>query len=254
LQLTYHKTTLLYERLNKKTTGLDPLAVRTTPIVPGDPPLPIASTNDPRLSLDVEGTCRTRMGRTYFFLFSCQFENLAFRKGFGSAMNTALTSISIKKMVIFSLLSNLLMRWYPMTALGTLIFLLQILRLEGLPKPGYDFESTCRGPYSYISPIGLEGLTLDEANSTLYAMLQSATIQDGGNAKNTSRYTRLLAWDVSNPSKPTFQGRMGRPLPVNPKGTRWLVVRFNFVSNNVFLALSRDGDGRGGGDTTSKYK
>jgi len=56
LQLNYRNTTLLYERLNKKTTGLDPLAVRTTPILPGDPPLPIASINDPRLSLDIEGT------------------------------------------------------------------------------------------------------------------------------------------------------------------------------------------------------
>ena len=77
LQLAYHKTTLLYERLNKKTTGLDPLAVRTTPLVPGDPQLPIASTVDHRLSLDVEGTV-VNEDKSYVFLsfLKCLFGNI----------------------------------------------------------------------------------------------------------------------------------------------------------------------------------
>jgi hypothetical protein len=78
--------------------------------------------------LDVEGIV-INVSIPFFF---CQFENLALRKGFGLPINTAPTSTSIKKMVTFSLLSNLLMQWYPMTAQGTLIFLLQTLRLEGL--------------------------------------------------------------------------------------------------------------------------
>jgi hypothetical protein len=46
LQLAYDKTTLLYERLHKETTGLDSLAVR--PDVPGDPQVPITSSRDTR--------------------------------------------------------------------------------------------------------------------------------------------------------------------------------------------------------------
>jgi len=85
-------------------------------------------------------------------------------------------------------------------------------------------------------------------------MLQSATKQDGGNSKATSRYTRLFAWDVSNPSKPNFTGEWVVPLPVNHNGNTQACSEIQFVSNNVFLALSRDGDGRGGGDRKSKYK
>lgn len=60
LKVTYKKTTLLYERKNKKTTGLDPLSFRKAqfgnellPLL--DPILPIASKTDDRLVLDVEG-------------------------------------------------------------------------------------------------------------------------------------------------------------------------------------------------------
>ena len=63
LQLTYHKTILLDERQEKKTTGLDPLAVRPSG---DDPQVPIASTNDPRLSLDVEGTVENEDGSYVF--------------------------------------------------------------------------------------------------------------------------------------------------------------------------------------------
>jgi len=85
-------------------------------------------------------------------------------------------------------------------------------------------------------------------------MLQSATIQDGGSSKATSRYTRLFAWDVSTSSQPVFKGEWVVPLPVNSKGNTLGCSEIHFVSNNVFLALSRDGDGRGGGSTTSNYK
>jgi len=85
-------------------------------------------------------------------------------------------------------------------------------------------------------------------------MLQSAAIQDGGNSKATSRYTRLLAWDVSDPSHPVFKGEWVVPLPVNSAGNTLGCSEIHFVSNNVFLALSRDGDGNGGSSPTSKYK
>jgi len=45
------------------------------------------------------------------------------------------------------------------------------------------------------------------------------------------------------------------PLPVsNDKGKTRGCSEIAFVGNDIFLALSRDGDGRGGDDTKSKYK
>jgi hypothetical protein len=43
---------------------------------------------------------------------------------------------------------------------------------------------------------GFEGLTASPDGTTLYAMLQSAPLQDGGSDKTTNRYTRLLAYSV----------------------------------------------------------
>ena len=110
--------------------------------------------------------------------------------------------------------------------------------------------------YSSLLYISFENLTLDEATSNLYAMLQFTTIQDGGKSKATSHlYTGgLLAWDVSNPSNPVSKGEWIVPLPVNKGGSTLGFSEIYFVSDNVFLALSRDGDARRGGDIpTSKY-
>ena len=110
--------------------------------------------------------------------------------------------------------------------------------------PGYDIIAT-----------GFEGLTIDPTTQILYAMLQSATIQDGGSSKSTSRYTRLFAWNVLNTAgAATLVGEWVIPLPQNSKGNTLACSEIHFVGNGVFLALSRDGDGRGGGDNNSKYK
>ncbi len=60
LQLTYRSTLLYTERSNVQTSGLDPAAIRSAqsgfPSNPlADPPLPIASTSLPHLTLDLEG-------------------------------------------------------------------------------------------------------------------------------------------------------------------------------------------------------
>lgn len=103
--------------------------------------------------------------------------------------------------------------------------------------------------------LGFEGLTLDPDTNTLYAMLQSATIQDGGDDKSTSRFTRLFAFNVSNPSAtPPLVGEWIVPLPLSSKDNTEACSEIHFVSPGVFLALSRDGDGRGGDDNNSKYK
>jgi hypothetical protein len=86
-------------------------------------------------------------------------------------------------------------------------------------------------------------------------MTQSATIQDGGTSKATSRHARLLAYDISQPlQKVKLVGEWVVPLPLSSKGNSLPSSEMHFVSPGVFLALSRDGDGRGGDDTTSLYK
>jgi Esterase-like activity of phytase len=84
-------------------------------------------------------------------------------------------------------------------------------------------------------------------------MLQTPTFQDGA---QTSAFTRLLAYDVSNPDerRPKLVGEWAVPLPLTNKGKTLGASEIHFVKKNVFLALTRDGDGRGGSDTKSKYK
>jgi hypothetical protein len=102
---------------------------------------------------------------------------------------------------------------------------------------------------------GLEGLTTDASGKTLYALLQSATAQDGGLGSTTSRYTRLLAYDISNPRKrPELKGEWVVGLPLTKKGKTQAASEVHYVKENVFLTLARDGSGRGGSDNTSSYK
>ena len=79
LQVTYRNTVLSYERLHKKTSGLDPNATRPAQPLSNfipflDPQLPIISKADDRLVLDVEGlvanqdgTCVTLFLEVYSF-------------------------------------------------------------------------------------------------------------------------------------------------------------------------------------------
>lgn len=59
-EVTYLNTTLEYERNNTRSSGLDPTAIRGAqsgyPRVPSaDPQMPIASIQEPHLTLDIEG-------------------------------------------------------------------------------------------------------------------------------------------------------------------------------------------------------
>ncbi|EDR13260.1 uncharacterized protein LACBIDRAFT_308924 [Laccaria bicolor S238N-H82] len=102
---------------------------------------------------------------------------------------------------------------------------------------------------------GFEGLTYDDNTKTLYAMLQSATIQDGGSAKTTNRYTRLLAFNLANPIiTPKLVREWVVPLPQSSKRKAQACSEIHFISPGIFLALSRDGNGRGGDDAKSGYK
>lgn len=84
-------------------------------------------------------------------------------------------------------------------------------------------------------------------------MLQSAAIQDGGADKTTSRYTRLFAFDVKG-KKSSLVGEWVVPLPQSSKNNTRACSEIIFVGKDTFLALSRDGDGRGGDEIDSSYK
>ena len=99
-------------------------------------------------------------------------------------------------------------------------------------------------------------MTVSPDGRTLYALLQSATEQDGGSSKSTSRFTRLLAYDVSDALliRPRLIGEWVVPLPQDKKGNTLAQSETHFISPNVFFVLSRDGDGHGGNDDNSAYK
>lgn len=110
---------------------------------------------------------------------------------------------------------------------------------------------------------GFEGLTLDRTTSTLWALLQEATVQDGGSDKTTSRYARLLGYKLdlsnvvafiqSNPQpKPTHEYVV--ELPRSKKGNTRGASELHIIGDGHFLVLVRDGNGFGDTDSDSVYK
>ncbi|MBI5693301.1 MAG: esterase-like activity of phytase family protein [Verrucomicrobia bacterium] len=105
---------------------------------------------------------------------------------------------------------------------------------------------------------GFEGLTLSPDGTTLYALMQSALRQDGGEDGNSlRRYTRLVGYDISNPAAPVLRSEWILPLPLYLDGTTQQVASVgDFVALNgrQFLVLVRDGIGRGADRTASQYR
>ncbi|KIW78121.1 hypothetical protein Z517_07954 [Fonsecaea pedrosoi CBS 271.37] len=103
---------------------------------------------------------------------------------------------------------------------------------------------------------GLEGLTSSPDKKTLYALMQSALAQEGGDNSSTRRLTRLLEYDVSDPSSPIYKSEYMVPLPVFSNNT--LVAaqsELHYISPTQFLVLARDsGRGHGQSNSTSRYR
>jgi hypothetical protein len=97
---------------------------------------------------------------------------------------------------------------------------------------------------------GLEGLSVSPDGRTLFALLQSATRQDGGTGGTaaTRFNTRLLAYDISG-ATPVLRGHYVVQLPTFRSGANTLVAaqsEMYALSNTQFLVLARDsGNGRG---------
>ncbi|KAJ3797726.1 esterase-like activity of phytase-domain-containing protein [Lentinula aff. detonsa] len=231
LQLTYVDTILQFDRGGGNTSGLDALAVR--PAQSGfptdaisDPEMPIANETYQHLTIDAEGLIAASDG-TYWV-----------SDEYGPYV-------------------------YHFTANGSLIQTIQppeaFLPLDS--SGNVNFTSVVNPTTGRAGNTGFEGLTLDVENNILYTMLQAATIQDGGDDDESSLYTRMVAYNISNATltRPTLVGEWVVPLPVSTsKSKTRKCSEIHFVSENVFFALSRDGNGNGAGtsssDTTSKYK
>ncbi|KAI1798159.1 esterase-like activity of phytase-domain-containing protein [Ganoderma leucocontextum] len=217
LQLTYRDTLLYTERNGSKTTGLDALAVRPATAV--DPPLPEAPSSD-HMSLDAEGLALNADGT---FWTSDEYGPYIY---------------------LFNGKGGLVQAIEPPKAITPFI------------NGQLNFTSDTDPDTGRSGNQGFEGLTLSADGNTIYALLQSATIQDGGGDKSTSRYTRLVAFNISAPlaAKPPLVGEWVVPLPQTNKGKTIASSELHLVSKNVFLALSRDSYGHGGSDSESSYK
>ena len=108
---------------------------------------------------------------------------------------------------------------------------------------------------------GLEGLTASPDGKSLYAVLQSATIQDGGKSSSKRRYTRMLQYSVdttTSPSTPniTLAAEYTIPLPILPSSSKVAAQsELHYISPTQFLLLARDsGAGHGAPSTRSTYR
>ena len=144
------------------------------------------------------------------------------------------------------------------TARPTLRLVL-LLRLEGAPTKasGRILSVFCasRTDSSHLcARAGFEGLTTSPCGETLYVLLQSATVQDGGPDKATNRYTRFLQYNVKNLNNIKLEAEYIVPLPQSSKGNTLAQSELLWLNDNQFLVLARDGNGAGDTDTSSKYK
>ncbi|KAF8424855.1 esterase-like activity of phytase-domain-containing protein [Tirmania nivea] len=109
---------------------------------------------------------------------------------------------------------------------------------------------------------GFEGLTVSGDGKSLYVMLQSAMIQDGGLDKTTNRYTRMLKYDISQKGQAKLSREYVVPLPqyIDPtkkagsKPRTAAQSEIQALGDGQFFVLSRDGFGRGTDLTTSQYR
>jgi len=103
---------------------------------------------------------------------------------------------------------------------------------------------------------GLEGLTASPDQKTLYALMQSALVQEGGRNASTRRYARLLEYDISNSASPVYKAEYIVPLPVfNNNSLVAAQSEIHFISPTQFLVLARDsGRGHGQDNSLSRYR
>jgi hypothetical protein len=104
---------------------------------------------------------------------------------------------------------------------------------------------------------GLEGLTASPDGKILYALVQSALRQDGGDGSSSARfYTRFLAYDATR-SPPRLKAEYVVKLPLDGTNRTAAQSEVHFISDTQFLVLARDsgnGFGNGASNTRSTYR
>lgn len=249
LHLTYESSTLLSDPTGNPTTGLeaDPsggLTIRNFPLLPaatytgngfGQP-----GSGGKRISIDAEGLVLAKDGS---YWVSEEYGPYIYR---------------------FSKTGKLLNAIQPPPAFlphrnGSISF-------SAASPPIYDPDRplTPEDPESGRSNNqGLEGLTASPDGKTLYALLQSALINDGGPDNPNRRQSRLLEYDISNPSKPQYKHEYVVTLPLwtdpTAKAGKQTKVagqsELHYLGHGQFFILSRDsGAGRGQDSSTSIYR
>ncbi|KAK6343788.1 hypothetical protein TWF696_007450 [Orbilia brochopaga] len=132
--------------------------------------------------------------------------------------------------------------------------------------PRYDLtlEPSSKNPTSGRSNNqGFEGMTSSFDGRSLYALLQSAAVQEGGSDKTTNLNARLVKYDIGS-SKPRLAGEWVVPLPQyfdpnkSPKNNPRTAAQSEILSagGDQFFVLSRDSSYGGGGSdgTSSLYR
>jgi uncharacterized protein YjiK/2',3'-cyclic-nucleotide 2'-phosphodiesterase (5'-nucleotidase family) len=126
------------------------------------------------------------------------------------------------------------------------------------PVGTLNFDSTTAPTNGRRNNQGLEGMAVSPDNSRLFALMQSALIQDGG-AAQTRYNTRLFVYDIAgaNLEDPVLIGEYAVQLPRydlngNNSGLDATASQSEIValSSTQLLMLPRDGNGLGKGDTT----
>ncbi|WVQ74191.1 hypothetical protein IAR50_003785 [Cryptococcus sp. DSM 104548] len=211
-ELKYESTVRYYESDGTPTTGLDATAIRN-----GSVPEPIANATYNHISSDPEGLVLNADGS---FWVSDEYGPYIWRY---SADGILLETIVPPKAVL------------PYKN-GSLFFSAET-----------ENPDTGRVPNQ-----GFEGLTASSDGNTLYALLQTGTVQDL-DADDYGRYTRLYVYDVSG--TPTLTNAYVLTLPVtNGKGKPLAQSDFIWIADDTFILLSRDGKGNGDDDAESKHK
>lgn len=101
---------------------------------------------------------------------------------------------------------------------------------------------------------GMEGVAVTPDEGTLFALLQSPLVQDGGE-DNTSRYTRILAYDIRPESsrRNELVGEYVYELTLNGNGSggrQTITSEILALNSHQLLVLDRDQRGRNSGSTT----
>lgn len=233
--LTLNETTLLTDPAGLPLTGLDP-TVSGGATLAGFPRLPQAYTS--RLSLDAEGLALLPDGS---FFVSDEYGPYLYRFSAGGTLLGAVRppeAFIPKRNAADSFSSD--------------------SAAAGQPAPSPREPDAGRE-----NSQGLEGLSITSDGNTLYALMQSATRQDGGaGGSGLRRYARLLEYNIIDPANPRLTGEYILPLPLYSDGGMQQVASTGDLvalsgpgsGAKRFLVLARDGNGRGSDVTKSLYR